>query len=285
MSPSNTYPEATHLTRAGTGHAGRHRVDGKAGSITARRRYERLYPVLLCPWTGEHLYGHIVAGWDAGQSSALGHRSGVAAGRQPADDSPSHRRWRAARDQARRPSTGSSGRRSIGIASDAAIARRRSHARVAEPHEPVHFGLERPHTPLIGRVQELAELCAALSSERSALITLTGPGGVGKTRLALEAAARVEHAFPDGVHVVGLAPVRDAELVPPAIAQSFGLEGGSSGDAVDRIARVVGDRRILLMLDNLEQVARGRAIDVPALPSLSAPDRPEHQPGATAHYR
>ncbi len=147
-------------------------------------------------------------------------------------------------------------------ASDAATARRRPPPRVAAFHEPVRFGLGRPHAPLIGRAQELSDLCAALSAPRSSLITLTGPGGVGKTRLALEAAFRVEHAFPDGVHVVGLAPVRDAELVAPAIAQSFGLEGGSSGHAVDRIARVVRDRRILLVLDNLEQVTA-------AAPSIS----------------
>jgi non-specific serine/threonine protein kinase len=126
---------------------------------------------------------------------------------------------------------------------------------VVEPNAPARFDLGRPRSPLIGRTQELTELCAALSERSALLITLTGPGGVGKTRLALEVAAQVEQAFPNGVHIVGLAPVRDADLVAPAIAQSFGLEGGSSGDAVDRIVRAVHYQRILLVLDNLEQVA------------------------------
>lgn len=116
------------------------------------------------------------------------------------------------------------------------------------------FDLSRPRTPLIGRAHELTELCATLTSSHASLMTLTGPGGVGKTRLALEVAARVEPSFPGGVHLIGLAPVRDAGLVGPAIAQSFGLEGGSSEDAIDRTIKAVGDGRILLLLDNLEQV-------------------------------
>jgi excisionase family DNA binding protein len=148
------------------------------------------------------------------------------------------------------------------FAGDATKAPQRPPLRATGSHEPAHFDFGRPHAPLIGRAQELAELCAALSASRSSLITLIGPGGVGKTRLALEAAARVEHVYPDGAHVVSLAPVRDAELVPPAIAQSFGLEGGSSGDAIDRTIKAVRDRRILLVLDNLEQVTA-------AAPSIS----------------
>lgn len=145
---------------------------------------------------------------------------------------------------------------------NATTTHRRPVPRVIDSQAPVNFDLARPRTPLIGRAQELAELCAALSRNHSSLITLTGPGGAGKTRLALEVASLLERAFPDGVHVVGLAPVRDAELVAPAIAQSFGLEGGSSSDAVDRIVRSVRDQRILLVLDNLEQVAA-------AAPSIS----------------
>ncbi len=121
--------------------------------------------------------------------------------------------------------------------------------------QPVSNGdLDFPRTALIGRDRELAELHAILSESRPALITLTGPGGVGKTRLALEAATQTEEAYPGGLHLIGLAPVRDSDLVPAAIARSFGLEGGLASDAIDRIARIVRDQRVLLVLDNLEQV-------------------------------
>jgi predicted ATPase/class 3 adenylate cyclase len=105
--------------------------------------------------------------------------------------------------------------------------------------------LPRPASSFVGRERELAEVVERV--ERGArLVTLTGPGGSGKTRLALEAATTLVPAFKAGVFWVGLAALRDPELVPETIAQTLG--------AKDRLAEHIGERELLLLLDNLEQV-------------------------------
>jgi predicted ATPase/DNA-binding CsgD family transcriptional regulator len=88
---------------------------------------------------------------------------------------------------------------------------------------------------------------------RVRLLTITGPGGVGKTRLAIAVAAGTD--FPDGVLFVDLAPVHDPRLVPTAIALALGVRDGTEAPLLDRIADAIGGRRLLLMLDNCEQVA------------------------------
>ncbi len=103
-----------------------------------------------------------------------------------------------------------------------------------------------PMTTFLGRASELAELDALLCRDEIRLVTLTGPGGTGKTRLALQAAAAACDRFPDGVWWVPLAPVRDPALVLPTIGGIL----GASGDLAAHIA----DKRIMLVLDNLEQV-------------------------------
>ncbi|MFN2470791.1 MAG: NB-ARC domain-containing protein [Gaiellaceae bacterium] len=99
-------------------------------------------------------------------------------------------------------------------------------------------------SPLVGRERELEEAGALLRESR--LLTLTGPGGSGKTRLALQLAAEAADDFPDGIYWVPLQSVRDAAHVMSAIAEALG-----AGDA---IAEFVGDKRLLLVVDNLEQV-------------------------------
>jgi predicted ATPase/DNA-binding SARP family transcriptional activator len=115
---------------------------------------------------------------------------------------------------------------------------------------------------LIGRARELAELERLLDSAR--LVTLTGPGGTGKTRLAQEVARAIGQRFPGGVAYVELAPLRDPALVLLTIARALGVEESGDTPMVNLLAAAIGDKRLLLVLDNLEQVAAAAA-DLAAL--------------------
>jgi len=106
-------------------------------------------------------------------------------------------------------------------------------------------------TSFLGREQEVSDICELLTTHR--LVTLTGPGGTGKTRLSVQAAAEIMDRFPGGAYFVPLAPIREIELVLPTIAQTVGLSDPGR-NPLERIAEHVGDRRLLLVLDNLEQV-------------------------------
>ncbi len=107
-------------------------------------------------------------------------------------------------------------------------------------------------TTFVGRERELAEAAGLLRTTR--LLSLTGPGGTGKTRLSLHVAASAADDFPDGIWFVALDAVRDPTLVAPSIARTLGLADNQSQSAVDRVAAEIGDRRVLLVLDNFEQV-------------------------------
>ncbi|MEZ4736315.1 MAG: LuxR C-terminal-related transcriptional regulator [Caldilineaceae bacterium] len=107
---------------------------------------------------------------------------------------------------------------------------------------------------LIGRDQDLATLVALLQQPSVRLLTVTGPPGAGKTRLALQAATTVQPHFADGVHMVGLAAVRDPGLVVAAIAQSLGLRQEGERSFGTRLYDYCQQKQLLLVLDNCEQI-------------------------------
>jgi predicted ATPase/DNA-binding CsgD family transcriptional regulator len=113
-------------------------------------------------------------------------------------------------------------------------------------------GLPRPRTSFVGRQNELAQARHLLDHTR--LLTLTGPGGCGKTRLCIALAARAIDDFPHGVHFVSLAPIGDASLVPVSIAQSLGLQDSRGGPLLEHLIGYLEGRKLLLVLDNFEHV-------------------------------
>jgi len=115
-------------------------------------------------------------------------------------------------------------------------------------------GLPHPPGPLIGREREMVTAGRLLFDNDGRLLTLLGPGGVGKTRLALELLIRHENAFDNGAAFVGLAPLRDPGLMPAAIADALGLRETGQQDIWAALLSHMRDRRILLVLDNFEQI-------------------------------
>ena len=107
-------------------------------------------------------------------------------------------------------------------------------------------------TTFVGRDQELAEVLTLAAAGR--LLTLTGPGGTGKTRLSLEVGARSGERYPDGVYFVPLEPITEADLVPATIAQRLSLPDRGGRSPIERLREHLRDRRVLIILDNFEQV-------------------------------
>jgi len=111
-----------------------------------------------------------------------------------------------------------------------------------------------PLTHFLGRKPDLEALAALISSDENRLVTLTGPGGVGKTRLAIEAARRIDHQFPDGVTFIPLAPANDVASATSAIAQGLGVLDTGDLPLEQKLVGAVGDYEGLVVLDNFEQV-------------------------------
>jgi predicted ATPase/class 3 adenylate cyclase len=133
------------------------------------------------------------------------------------------------------------------------------------------YDLPTAPAPIIGRDADTAEVAALLAEHR--LVTLTGPGGVGKTRLALHLAGLLHADFPDGVAFVPLAAVRDPELVPDEIARALALPTAQYGgpEGMSRLAEYLRGRRVLLVLDNVEQLGAGADVIAGLLRATAGP--------------
>jgi predicted ATPase/transcriptional regulator with XRE-family HTH domain len=122
----------------------------------------------------------------------------------------------------------------------------------AVPSVPLLHNLPSPVTTFIGRTREIEQLIQLLRTAR--LITLTGPGGSGKTRLALQVAAELLDTFPDGVFFVDLAPIKDPGLVISAIANALGVKEVADESLIERVKVYLRSKHLLLLLGNFEQV-------------------------------
>ena len=120
------------------------------------------------------------------------------------------------------------------------------------------ISLPKPLTSFIGRERELAQATRLLQG--SYLVTLTGPGGSGKTRLSIALAEAVAGDYPDGVYFVPLAPVQDPGLVPSTIAQSIGLQDARDRPLMEHLISQLADRQVLIVLDNFEHLLPGAPV-------------------------
>ena len=120
-----------------------------------------------------------------------------------------------------------------------------------------------PLTPLIGRAGEVEQVGALLERPEIRLVTLLGPGGIGKTRLALAVAERLQDDWRDGVVFVALQSISEPELVASAIAQALGVRESGEQPLLDSLRAALHHRNLLLILDNFEQVLLAGAASSP----------------------
>jgi len=113
---------------------------------------------------------------------------------------------------------------------------------------------------LLGREQETVALSQLLKRADVRLVTITGPGGVGKTSLALQVVHELQDAFPDGVFFVSLAAITDSTLIIPTIAHTLGVTESPNRLLIDSLKDFLHNKQILLLLDNFEQIVSAAPI-------------------------
>ena len=132
------------------------------------------------------------------------------------------------------------------------------------------MALDAPSPLCIGRAKDIAALLAVLTQPQTQLITLTGPGGVGKTRLAVEAARQARDLLGLSVTFADLQPVRSVELLPAAIAEAAGLTLQGLGRPHDQLVQALGQQRRLLVLDSMEHLLQGADLVTRLLAAIPA---------------
>jgi predicted ATPase/class 3 adenylate cyclase len=128
-----------------------------------------------------------------------------------------------------------------------------------------------PATPFLGRERELGEVVELLVRDDVRLLTMTGPGGTGKTRLALQAAAEASGEFPDGIWWVGLAPLRDARLLVTSLAQVLMVEERADRDLSELVVSHLAGMRALVLVDNVEHLLPEVATEIARLRDAAGP--------------
>src|SRR5258708_31797403 len=123
-------------------------------------------------------------------------------------------------------------------------------------------------TSLLGREREIATIMRLLAMTR--LLTLTGPGGCGKTRLAVQVASTASSDYADGVHFVSLAPITEPELLVSTIAQALGVREQRNRPLLDGLQDLLREKQLLLLLDNFEQILSAAPIVVELLVAAPA---------------
>ena len=143
--------------------------------------------------------------------------------------------------------------------------------------------LPEPTTPLVGRAADLASLVELAHEHR--VVTITGPGGVGKTRIVVELGRLLAPEFLDGVAFIALAEVTDPAQFVPALADALDVKEAEERTLAEGVAALIGDKKALLLLDNLEQVVGGGAgRGGPDRELPGAPDR-DYEPDTTPDRR
>jgi predicted ATPase/class 3 adenylate cyclase len=128
-----------------------------------------------------------------------------------------------------------------------------------------------PATPFLGREPELEKVSEYLARDEIRILTLTGPGGTGKTRLALQAAAEASDHYPDGIWWVPLAPLRDSSLLHSAVAQAFEVKEQAGRELEETLTAELAGKRALILLDNAEHLLPGVVAEIVPLVAANGP--------------